>query len=108
MARHKGIEKTLTGNGENQGITSREWQARPTQSASRGERPIVKPDPATAFVGQSINQQGNMLAFKRREPGRIWRKIKEGGRPVGFSTARFSTGVNPEDPINDSPYWPRP
>jgi hypothetical protein len=49
-----------------------------------------------------------MLAFKRREPGRIWRKIKEGGRPVGFSTARFSTGVNPEDPINDSPYWPRP
>ena len=101
MAKDNIFEKSFGDNGEDQGTQ------RPTQAASRGERPIVRPDPATAFVGQSINQQGNMLAFKRREPGRIWRRIKDAGRPEGFSTARFSTGVNPEEPINDSPYWPR-
>jgi hypothetical protein len=126
--------KTFDGNGENQGVVGgfinsgehgtapdvgraspaarqagdRAFEARPTQGASRG-RPIVKPDKATAFVGQSINQQGNTLAFRRREPGRIWRKARGAAdRPAGMSNARYSTGVNPEDPVNDSPYWPRP
>lgn len=85
----------------------RAFEGRPTQSSSRG-RPVVKPDPATQFVGQSINQQGNMLAFKRKEPGRIWRRVQGADRPAGLSTARYSTGVLPEDPINDAPYWPRP
>lgn len=86
---------------------NRAFEGRSTQSSARG-RAIVKPDPATRFVGQSINQQGNTLAFRRREPGRIWRRLQGADRPAGLSNARYSTGVLPEDPINDAPYWPRP
>jgi hypothetical protein len=82
-------------------------EGRPPPPSRRGTF-VVKPDRATRWVGQSINQQGNMLALKKNEPGRIWRRTRDSGRPVGYSSARFSTGVNPEDPINDSPYWPRP
>jgi hypothetical protein len=85
----------------------RAFEGRPTQPSSRGDY-VVKPDPATKWVGQSINQQGNTLALRKREPGRIWRRLRDSGRPIAYSSARFSTGVNPEDPINDTPYWPRP
>lgn len=109
---------TSLGDGENQsgflasGASSarqggdRAFEGQGTQGASRGHA-IVKPDPATRFVGQSVNQQGNTLALRKREPGRIWRKLQGADRPAAFSSARFVTGVNPEEPINDSPYWPR-
>ena len=85
----------------------RAFEGRTTQPAARSQGAIVKPDSATKHVGESINKQGNELAFHKKEPGRVLRKIKGAGRPAGMSSARYATGVNPQESITDGPYWPR-
>jgi hypothetical protein len=60
---------------------------------------------APAGVGESVAHRGeNMTAEEGKEAGR-----QDAGtqgptnRPVGTSTARDSTGVDPQDPVTDGP-----
>jgi hypothetical protein len=79
---------------------NRAFEGRETQAASRSRGgAIYKPSKAAKYVGQSINAQGNERALRKREPGRIFHEEEGAERPVGTSTARFSSGVRPLESI---------
>ena len=67
----------------------------------------TEPDPAARYVGQSVNRQGNKQALRRRERGRQFAGKDDNGRPWGRSTARFASGVNPQESITGDLYLPR-
>jgi hypothetical protein len=67
----------------------------------------VEPEAATKYVGESVNRQGNKLALRRTERGRRFAGRDEQGRPFGRSTARFSSGVDPQESITGDLYLPR-
>ena len=54
-------------------------------------------------VGKTTSRRGEDVAKQEKEPGRkdLGSKGKT-NRPVGTSTARDSTGVDPQDPIDPS------
>jgi hypothetical protein len=76
------------------------WEAHGTQEASRGgggqDRDLT-PD----GVGESKARRGeDMVEEDGKEPGRYDSGTQgKSERPVGGSTARDSTGVNPQEPI---------
>jgi len=79
---------------------NRSFENRDTQAASRSKGgAIYAPSKAAKYVGQSINAQGNEMALNKREKGRIFQKRQGANRPVGVSTARFYSGVNPLESI---------
>jgi hypothetical protein len=54
------------------------------------------------YVGKSISRRGEDLRKQRVEAGRYATPPRrQGDRPGGKSTARDSTGVGPQDPIDD-------
>lgn len=55
-------------------------------------------------VGESIAHRGeNMIEEEGKEPGRFDTGTQgPTNRPVGKSTARDSTGIDPQEPIDDS------
>ena len=56
--------------------------------------------PGTRKGEEILEQEG-------KEPGRHDKGVTGEGRPVGGSTARDSTSINPQDPIDpDSPNMP--
>ena len=66
---------------------------------------------AAEKVGESISAQGNEFALGAQEPGRDEAAVEEraAGRTSAPSTGRFSSGVNPSEPIDpDSPNIPAP
>ena len=67
----------------------------------------AEPDAGAKYVGESVNRQGNQQALRRTERGRTFEGRDEQGRPVGRSTARFATGVNPQESITGDLYLPR-
>ena len=67
----------------------------------------AEPDPATKYVGVSVNRQGNKQALRKVERGRRFKGQDENGRPVGYSTARYASGVNPQESITGDLYLPR-
>ena len=67
----------------------------------------AEPEPATKYVGESVNRQGNKQALRKTERGRRFKGHDENGRPAGYSTARFSSGVNPQESITGELYLPR-
>ncbi len=79
---------------------NRSFEGRPTQAASRSKGgAIYAPSKAAKYVGQSINAQGNERALGKREKGRRFHEEEGAERPVGTSTARFFSGVNPLDSV---------
>ena len=64
-------------------------------------------EPAARYVGQSVNRQGNKQALRRMERGRQFSGRDDTGRPWGRSTARFASGVNPQESITGDLYLPR-
>ena len=79
---------------------STEWRS------SRRGRPVYAPTKGAALVGDSVNAQGNEIALRKEEPGRIREGKGEAGRPRARATARFVSGVNPLESIT-GPYLPR-
>jgi hypothetical protein len=84
------------------------FEGRDTQAASKSEGgAIVSPSEGVEDVGESMSKRGEDRADRRNEPGRVEVEEKDTGRKVGKSTARISTGVNPQDPKDsDSPTLP--
>lgn len=79
---------------------NRAFEAHPTQASSRSEGgAIYKPAKGAKYVGQSVNAQGNERALRTQEPGRVFKQEEGADRPVGVSTARFSSGVRPLESI---------
>ena len=78
------------------------WEARDTQEASRGDGGQDR-DLTPGGVGESKGRRGEDLVEEEgKEPGRYESGTQgKSSRPVGGSTARDSTGVNPQEPIND-------
>jgi hypothetical protein len=70
----------------------------PRKSAQRG-RPVYAPTRGSQLVGESVNAQGNERALEHREQGRVFKARTGADRPAGTSTARMSTGVNPQESI---------
>jgi hypothetical protein len=66
----------------------------------------AEPEPAARYVGESVNRQGNKQALRRMERGRLFVGRDDTGRPRGRSTARFSSGVNPQESITGDLYLP--
>lgn len=63
-------------------------------------------DPATGTgtVGESVTRRGeDMVSTDGKEAGRSDVSDSPSGRPAGTSDARDATGVNPSDPVTDSP-----
>jgi len=46
-----------------------------------------------------VNAQGNEIALRKQEPGRVSEGERGKGRPQGRATARLATGVNPLESI---------
>ena len=67
----------------------------------------AEPEPGAKYVGVSVNRQGNKQALRRQERGRRYEGEDENGRPWGRSTARFASGVNPQESITGDLYLPR-
>ncbi|MEA2506847.1 MAG: hypothetical protein QOH48_1465 [Actinomycetota bacterium] len=84
------------------------FEANETQAASKSEGgAIVAPSEGVEDVGKSISKRGEDRADRRTEPGRVEEEDTESGRKIGKSTARMSTGVNPQEPRDsDSPGSP--
>ena len=59
-------------------------------------------------VGESITTRGEDVAKAGKEPGREDAGVQgPSRRPVGTSTARDSTGIDPQDPVDsESPTMP--
>lgn len=110
---HNGNSRPPTGSAEAAGTlktpAKTATQAPKGPGARRG-RPIYNPDRAARLVGQSINSQGNELAFKKRAAGREdsgdGASPGSGGRPASGVSARYSTGVNPLESVS-GPYLHR-
>ncbi len=52
-------------------------------------------------VGKSVTKGGEELSKPGKEPGRDDMGEKDdSGRPIGMSTARDRTGIDPQDPID--------
>jgi len=97
--RAEGVSRMLTGKDAPED-TNRESQVGPTGGGG-GEM-------APAGVGESVAHRGeNMIEEEGKEPGR-YDSGTQGptNRPVGGSTARDSTGVNPQEPIIDTEQAP--
>lgn len=94
-ARAEGVTRQLTGQDAPED-TDREGQVGPTGGGG-GEM-------APEGVGDSIAHRGeNMIEEEGKEAGRYDTGTQgPTNRPVGESTARDSTGVNPQEPIDDS------
>lgn len=78
------------------------FEANETQDAATapGGQYDADPDPAAEHVGESISRRGeDVVDEEGTDPGRedLGTKGKT-ERPVGTSTARASTGVDPQDP----------
>jgi hypothetical protein len=84
------------------------FEGNETQAASKSEGgAVVAPSEGVEDVGESMSKRGEDRADRRTEPGRVEEEERETGRKVGKSTARISTGVNPQDPKDsDSPTLP--
>ena len=77
-----------------------------------GEAPLKEPNEpeppdevgGASNVGENITRRGEDVA-KDKEPGRQDTGVDAtpAHRPHGTSTARERTGVNPQEPIEDSP-----
>jgi hypothetical protein len=53
------------------------------------------------YSGKSVGRRGEDVRKQEVEPGRYKTKpARQGDRPGGKSTARDSTGVDPQDPID--------
>jgi hypothetical protein len=50
-------------------------------------------------IVESTGTRGEDLAKDNHEPGRV-DLPDHGGRPAGGTTARFATGVGPQDPVD--------
>jgi hypothetical protein len=60
-----------------------------------------KEDGNPKVVGKSTQRGGEELAMHSKEAGRKEHGERgKGGRPAGTSTARDSTGIDPQDPID--------
>jgi hypothetical protein len=98
--RFEGVSRQLTGQDAPED-TDRESQVGPTGGGG-GEM-------APPGVGESIAHRGeNMIDEEGKEPGRF----DEGtqgptNRPVGSSSSRDSTGVDPQEPIVDTTTAPQ-
>jgi hypothetical protein len=59
-------------------------------------------------VGESVSRRGeDIVEDEGKEPGRVDLGTKGASeRPVGTSTARDSTGVDPQEPITGGPAQP--
>jgi hypothetical protein len=81
------------------------FEGNETQAASKSEGgAIVSPSEGVEDVGESMSKRGEDRGDRRKEPGRVEEEERETGRKVGKSTARMSTGVNPQEPKDkDSP-----
>jgi hypothetical protein len=77
------------------------FEGNDTQAESRGDAQL--PDYPEG-VGESTTRRGEDVASQEgKEPGRYDSGTKgQSDRPYGGSTARDSTGVDPQDPIDDS------
>jgi len=63
-----------------------------------------EPAPGTGAAGESVTRSGEHMASKDgKEPGREDTGESASGRPTGTSSARDATGVNPTEPVTDSP-----
>jgi hypothetical protein len=84
------------------------FEANETQAASKSEGgAIVSPSEGVEDVGESMSKRGEDRGDHTSEPGRVEEEEKETGRKVGKSTARMSTGVNPQEAQDsDSPHLP--
>jgi hypothetical protein len=97
--RFEGVTRQLTGE-DTPEDTDRESQVGPTGGGT-GEM-------APEGVGESIAHRGeNMIEEEGKEPGR-YDSGTQGptNRPVGGSTNRDATGVDPQEPIIDTPMAP--
>ena len=61
---------------------------------------IKREDGNPKAVGKSSQRGGGEVAMHGKEAGRKDSPAGKGGRPVGTSTARDSTGIDPQDPID--------
>lgn len=55
------------------------------------------PSPGTS---ESKTARGEDIAKGHTEPGSVDLGKDEHGRPAGGSTARFATGIDPQDPVD--------
>lgn len=63
-----------------------------------------EPAAGTEDAGDSVTRRGEDMAAKDgKEPGREDTGESGAGRPTGESSARDATGVNPTEPVTDSP-----
>lgn len=94
--RADGVTRQLTGQ-DAPSDTNRESQVGPTGGGG-GEM-------APEGVGESVAHRGeNMTAEEGKEAGRYDLGTQgKTNRPVGGSTARDSSGVDPQDPVIDTP-----
>jgi hypothetical protein len=84
------------------------FEGNPTQEESTGAA-RQGPDLTPEGTGQSTTRRGEDVGTQEgKEPGRSDTGTQgESQRPVGTSTARDSTGVNPQEPIDqESPTLP--
>ncbi len=98
--RAEGVSRMLTGEDAPQD-TDRQSQVGPTGGGG-GEM-------APEGVGESVAHRGeNMTAEEGKEAGRYDLGTQgKTNRPVGGSTNRDSTGIDPQDPIIDTPAAPQ-
>jgi hypothetical protein len=84
------------------------FEAQDTQDEATGEGEAAQgPDLTGGHVGESITRRGeDVVNDEGKEPGRHDGPPQgESQRPTGSSTARGSTGVDPQEPIDDeSPF----
>jgi hypothetical protein len=80
------------------------FEGHDTQDEATGEA-IQGPDLTGGHVGESTTRRGEDAIAEGKEPGRHDGSAQgESQRPTGTSTARDSTGVDPQEPIDgDSP-----
>lgn len=78
------------------------WQANDTQEASRGDKGS-DPGFPPQDVGTSTTRRGeDVVGQEGKEPGRYDTGTQGASqRPTGGSTMRDSTGVDPQDPIDE-------
>lgn len=78
------------------------FEAHDTQEGSKSEEgAIVAPEKGAEHAGESVTARGEERGRKRDEPGlEEHEDDQEAGRPRAKATPRFSTGVNPVDPVD--------
>jgi hypothetical protein len=77
------------------------FEGNDTQDEATGAA-IQGPDLTGGHVGESITRRGEDVIEEGKEPGRSDGPAQgESQRPTGTSTARDSTGVDPQEPIDD-------